>query len=246
MDTAINPVLWRRMLRFAYEKPLGLGTVSQSVALWQHHYPDPADYVPLIRPFAQLLATHLAKPHLQSELALLLIAAFNAPVDALPADPSLMHGMPTTTQTLGQTAPPAPHMPQPLGGLAPTNPSGQQALHHCLGALYVTLLTHLQTLNNGASLGVQLRLHLGQASTLQQCAIPQPHRAAWLSWVQWAPQHRLDIDLSITQGQQLINVIYVYLVNALGPVETDMLLSHAIQAVEQTDIGRAFSPRKFL
>jgi hypothetical protein len=68
----------------------------------------------------------------------------------------------------------------------------------------------------------------------------------WIAWVQAPYRRPMGAALKPKQCTQIINEVYVYLSEQLGPVQADEGLSRAIALCEDTPTGRLVSPRQFL
>jgi hypothetical protein len=68
----------------------------------------------------------------------------------------------------------------------------------------------------------------------------------WIAWVQAPYRRPMGAALKPKQCTQIINDVYVYLSEQLGPVQADEGLSRAIALCEDTPTGRLVSPRQFL
>ena len=232
MSDSITPEIWRRMIRAAFEKKLGLEGVQQAIGLWKQHFAEETDVQKNIRPFAQAYAEFIGQPSYKSEFALLLISSLHTKLEMLPPDPQ-----PQQRNMSQIAASPASSM-----ATAPTSTS----IDATLAALILALHEELTLDSQGNVWTAQFLQTLQASFTVQNLKLDEGQKTAWEAWLRLPQTLNLQANLSVQQATKLVNLLYVFLTEAIGPVETDRLLSRSVQQVEATPTGRSLSPRTFL
>lgn len=246
----VTPEIWRRMVRAALEKPLGMAGVLEAIAFWNANFLHATDLQKHMRPFAQAFSEFVGRPEAKTEYALLLIAALHTQVGLLPDDPladqsaapavprASMPSAPAQAIAEVQAAPPAAVAAPALRAGNPTDTS--------LNALIAALRAEMR-LSTQASQYLELFAQRIQAKpTLRVIGLQSAQLPAWVNWLRRPEDTPLAAQLSQDQASKLVGLIYVFLAEALGPVDADRMLSNAVQTVEATPEGRAQSPRAFL
>ena len=228
----ITPEIWRRMIRAAFEKKLGLEGVHQAIAFWNLHFAQETDIQKHIRPFAQAYAEFMGQSSSKSELALLLISSLHTRLEMLPPDPQPQQ------LNMSQVA------TSPASSL--TNTKTSTSIDATLGALILALHEALQLDSQGSVWATQFWETLQAPSTVQNLKLDDAQQNAWGVWLRQPENLNLHANLSVKQATKLVNLLYVSLTEAMGPVEADRLLSRSVQQVEATPTGRSLSPRSFL
>lgn len=212
----IDEVVWRRMLRAGLEHHVGLDGVTEAIAFWNAHFSDAQDRQKHIRPFAQAFTEFIGKPEERTAFALHIIAAMHTKPDALPPDPQAI-GIKNGIKATRTISPPV--VP---GSAALSSGSVLPPIDATLQALIRALQATLDTSTSGTDWGVTLQRAIAGSGAYMNMGIPKAN------------------------ATQVIGAIYVALTDALGPVEADHLLSQAVKDVENSPIGRIFSPRQLL
>ena len=257
----VTPEIWRKMVRAALEKPLGLAGVLEAIAFWNANFSHVSDLQKHMRPFAQAFSEFVGRPEAKTEYALLLISALHTHVALLPEDPAPDAATPVrqpvrqpasvpaqfVTDDATQAAPNSPNLTSTVPKSQPTAPSAPpNAVDASLDAL-ITALRSEMALDSQARGYAQLFSQRIQAKpTLRVMGLQSAQLPAWVDWLRKPEQTPLAAQLSVAQANQLVGLIYVFLAEALGPVDADRMLSSAVQVVEATPAGRVQSPRAFL
>jgi|GEM_PF-5542893 len=220
------------MIRAAFEKKLGLEGVQQAIGLWKQHFAEETDVQKNIRPFAQAYSEFIGQPSSKSELALLLISSLHTKLEMLPPDPQ------PQPRNMSQIA------TSPASPIASTQTS--TAIDATLAALILELHEALTLDSQGSAWTAQFLQTLQASSTVQTLKLDDTQKDAWEAWLRLSQPLNLQAHLSVQQATKLVNLLYVFLTEAIGPVEADRLLSRSVQQVEATPTGRSLSPRTFL
>ncbi len=242
MIDEITPDIWRRIIRAALEPKLGLSGVRNAIRLWEDNFAKHNDVRAQIRPFVYAFTQSTGRPELRIDLTLHLITLLHSEASTLPSDPNALGMMPndlTIEPIRPSTNSSAMDSSFPVASLTASN-----------GGTMATFILKLRELlayqsNSSQSLPHYDRLVFDFVSSPKLKFSPQQSQH-WSIWAQAPYKTTLDTQLTTKQCMQIVNDIYVYLSEWVGPVVADDLLDKSVSLVELTPTGKIISPRLFL
>jgi hypothetical protein len=241
MISDITPDIWRRIVRAAFEPRLGLDGVRHALRLWDDNFAATGDISTSIRPFVYAFTQSTGRSELRTDITLQLITLLHSDVSQLPSDPNALGMLPTdlTIEPQASTSNAAPDSMFPVASLTVSNGGTL--------ATFILKLRELLTLEKNSQLAVphydRLIFDFVASRALKLNA---EQSQQWVAWSQAPYKQPFHCLLTTPQCTQIINDIYVYLSEWVGPVVADDLLDKTIRLVEATPTGKIISPRLFL
>ncbi len=214
----------RRRLRLSLESLLPPDQLWHALWVWEREFATTSPFD--ISGYANRIASELGIPESSKALLDQITRGIQAPADGLPADP-IAEMQRHAFQPL--SAAPSP----PMGSAAPTIPlSPPEAVFN----------RFLETLL--ASLGKRV-VGVGPDGPRDQvAALVRSVGGRAPGWIE-DPQAKLT-GLSPSQMSTVINGLYVWTCEELGPVAADPLFGSAVRSTEEMPEAANFSPRQFL
>jgi hypothetical protein len=235
--------LWRRILRQAIEPSLGLDAVMSALAMWEALFEDLTDLHKKVRQFCGEFATAQGIPSIRQDLAIKLIAllhqrSLNSAL-SLPSDP------------LGEEQNES-YAPIPASAIKTTRTFSMEAAAAPVNKIDATLSVVIKHLCDAfESGGGAMRLKKLSATFMEEellfaLRLSSSQQNQWVVWTQSHGRGVMSLNFSEDQARTLVNWLYVFLTQAVGPVDADLMLGNAIHAAEKTEQGKRFSPRTLL
>jgi hypothetical protein len=258
---ATNPVSLRRRAAYAVLAPL-IDEDSLIAALWLQHDGMRGDAVSDIIGYIDKVADlHLFDAATRKKLYEGYFKALKQPEQDLPMDPwPLMQASrpgtapaapPSVAQVvLAPVAVPAPN-PAPAPTTAPvaptlSSPPAQEPPQRpevvVFGTLWREVLAEVQTFHPAAFDDLRQGTLSGLSGARLNASIRQQVQEAW----QQPAEQSWLLNTSETELAELVNLLYVALCEALGPVEADQVLTRAVKAASLLPQARQFSPRRLI
>lgn len=114
------------------------------------------------------------------------------------------------------------------------------------------MLTQLRTLLTSSTdievvkAAAQYDRALLRCTKVKAVNMSEAQQMAWQQWLNYGTEQNLRAGIQLEQATQIVNAVYVFLSNEIGPVAADSHLNQAVASMEMKAGNKMLSPRVFL